>query len=54
VDHLLRGKHAPGMAAHAVGDDGQRHAATARMRQDRHPVLLLATITLMLGHAGID
>jgi len=42
------------MPTHPVGDDCQHHATPTRMRQDRYAVLLLAAVTLMLGHAGID
>ncbi len=54
MDNLLCGKDPAGVAAHPVGQHCQRDAPPARVRQDGYPVLLLATVTLVLGDAGID
>jgi hypothetical protein len=51
---LLGRQRAAGMTAHAIGDDSQRHALAARMRQYRHAILLFLAIPLVLRSARID
>ena len=54
MDHLLSRQSTAGMPAHAIGHDGERDSTPFWMRNERHPVLLLLTIALVLGNAGID
>jgi hypothetical protein len=54
MDHLFGGKRTAGVSAHAVGDDGQRHATLAGMRKDRDAILLFLAISLVLRCARIN
>jgi len=42
------------MAAHAVGDNGQRHTALVHMGKDRETILLFLAISLVLCRASIN
>jgi hypothetical protein len=42
------------MPAHAIGDHRERNAAAFRMRNERHPILLLPAVTLVLSHTGVN
>jgi hypothetical protein len=54
MDHLFGSECAAGMAAHAVGDDGQCHATLAGMLKDRDAILLFLAISLVLCGARIN
>ena len=53
MQHLLRGQRPASVPAHPVGHHGERHASAPGVRHERHAVLLLLAITLMLGDARI-
>ena len=40
--------------ASAIGDDSQSYAPFTGMRENRHAILLLLAITLVLRRAGVD
>jgi hypothetical protein len=54
MNDLLGSQRAARMSAHAVGNDSQRNAFLAGMRQNCDTILLLLAISLVLRSARIN
>ncbi len=54
MNHLFSSQRATGVAAHAIGNNGERDASLPAMRQNGDTILLFLAIPLVLCRARID